>query len=722
MRKSGSIRSLEKSVVSPLMAVAVNLILIYIIYTLCRIEFLYENYDFFNTVVVENRLWSIFKGGLALDTPGIFYTNALWILMMLLPLHLKERSGYYKVCKWIFIIINSLAIIVNLADSVYFSFTMKRTTADVLAEFNNENNLGKIALVETGRHWYLLVMALVLIAGMWKLYVSPAMDIRRQPLLRYYVLSVGALIVAAVTTIGGIRGGFLNHWWQYLAAMPLAYIAWRLWKIRGKKKKVIAVVCGVISLILLVTAPVGGWRHRDIRPVSLSSASAYTRQPIETALVLNTPFSLIRSIGKTVFYDPGFYTDKAAMEAIYSPIHGERPDSVSRMMRKNVVIIIIESFGKDYVGGLNGDIPGFVSRTPFTDSLINHAAVWRHSFSNGRKSIDGMPSVLASIPMFIKPFVLTPKALNRIDGIPAHLNGKGYETAFFHGARTGSMGFDSFAAGIGFSNYYGREDYVSDSRFGGDKDFDGYWAIWDEPFLQYFATKLTDMHQPFMAAIFTASSHHPFNIPEKYKEVYKEEEIPIQKCIRYTDNALRRFFETARKQPWFANTIFVITADHSNESVHPEYKSAIGGFEVPIIIYDPSGRFTPGMREGTAQQIDIMPTILDYLCYDHPYLSFGKSLSPVSEEQDSLTEEGMGDWAVNYLNGIYQYVKGDYVLEFDGKHTIGIYTLDDRLMQKNLHGLTPEIKKREARMESELQAIIQTYMDRMNADKLFIQQ
>ena len=102
-------------------------------------------------------------------------------------------------CKWLFIVVNSIMVIVNLADSVYFSYTLRRTSWSVFGEFGNETNLGKVAGVELLSHWYLVVLAAALIWGMWKLYVNPALDIRRQNLVRYYILSVLSLAVAGVT-------------------------------------------------------------------------------------------------------------------------------------------------------------------------------------------------------------------------------------------------------------------------------------------------------------------------------------------------------------------------------------------------------------------------------------------------------------------------------------------------------------------------------------------
>jgi phosphoglycerol transferase MdoB-like AlkP superfamily enzyme len=211
------------------------------------------------------------------------------------------------------------------------------------------------------------------------------------------------------------------------------------------------------------------------------------------------------------------------------------------------------------------------------------------------------------------------------------------------------------------------------------------------------------MKEPFMTAVFTASSHHPFAIPEKYKSVFPEESLQIHKCIRYTDMAIGKFFEKASSQPWFKNSIFVLTSDHTNMSNHAEYQSDLGGFCSPIIIYDPTAK--PTIHNKIAQQIDILPTILGLLHYQKPYFAFGI---------DVLNTPAEDTWAVNYLNGIYQYVKNGYVLQFDGKVTKAIYSLNDSLMKNDLKGKI----EAESQMENELKAIIQQYMERMTQDRL----
>ena len=172
--------------------------------------------------------------------------------------------------------------------------------------------------------------------------------------------------------------------------------------------------------------------------------------------------------------------------------------------------------------------------------------------------------------------------------------------------------------------------------------------------------------------------------------------------------ALGRFFQTASRQPWFKNTIFVLTSDHTNLSDHQEYQTDLGGFCSPIIIYEPGVTDSqPEVQQKIAQQIDILPTVMGRLHYPKPYFGFGI---------DVLNTPAEDTWAVNYLNGIYQYVKHGHVIQFDGQKTKAVYALTDSLMQHNL--LTSHPSPLTSEMEREVKAIIQQYMSRMTQDRL----
>ena len=642
----------HNEIATPL-AVVWNILLLYVAYGVTRLAFFLENSSVYEHLSNFGDVWSIVSGGLYFDTSAIAYTNALYLLLVFFPCHLKENRTYQHICKGLYLVVNGLALATNLGDAVYYQYTARRTTVAFFNEFGADDKLGSIIGYEFLRHWYLVLLFLLLMTVLYKCYLSPTVSTR--PLRRYYYRQVAALLVASLLCWGGMRGGF--------------------------------------------------W---DNRPIKVSTANQFAIKANDASLVLNTPFSLLRTIGKKTYHRPDYYTNDKELQQVYSPIHPSPLTSHLSPLtsKKNVVVIFLESFAREYFGAYNRDIlPGYKGYTEFLDSLIEHAVTFRYSYANGRASIDAMPSALCGIPMFVESFVAGPYATNHLQGMAGYLSSMGYETAFFHGAPASSLGFQGFCKTTGFHQCFSQEDFEADPRTPGRAAYDNWWGIWDEPFLQYFKIKMDGMRQPFMTTLFTLTSHHPFHVPDEYKERFPEEELPIHKSIRYTDNALRRFFNEARQEDWFNNTVFVLTGDHTNASNHAEYKSGINQFSTSLIIYDPSGDITPGMREGIAQQTDILPTILGIVGYDKPYLAFGCDL---------LNTPLRDLWAVNYLDGTYQYCKGDYVIQFDGERTTGVYRLKDYTMKHNLKGTVAE----ELQMERELKAIIQQYVNRMIDNQL----
>lgn len=650
---------------SPVWGLAWNLLVVYVAYTLCRAIFLTLNWSLYAGTLSLSHTMELFGAGLLFDTPAILYTNAAILLMFMLPLHYKESPVYYRVARWIYVIVNSIAVYVNLMDCVYFPFTGKRTTASVFAEFSNESTseMLKIFGGQFLSHWYLVLLAAAITWAFWKLFRPVPERIQRPTgLSRYYLLRIVALVVAIPLCIAAIRGGFT----------------------------------------------------KATRPITISNANQYVNRPAETGIVLNTPFSIFRTLKKTPFVVPDYMSDEEALE-LYTPLH--QPHDSIAFMPRNVVVLILESYSKQHIGFYNktlrnGTYKGF---TPFLDSLIEAGAMtFKYSYANGRKSIEGMPSVLSSLPNFVEPLFLTPASLNSMSGLARELGEhKGYTTAFFHGAQNSSMGFHAFARATGFKQYFGRDEYNADPNFNGDDDFDGTWAIWDEEFFQFYAQQMNKMREPFMTALFSASSHDPFVIPEKYKGRFPQGERPLQECVAYTDYALKRFFETASQQPWFKNTLFVITADHVSQQIDPFYCTTLGNYCVPIILYSPGDVSLRGYdEERVVEQIDIMPTVLSYLHYDQPYIAFGR---------DMLNGKADEGFALHWLpeSSSYEYVWGDYALQFDGKRVTSAYAYrtDSTFSNNVLNSMPPAILDR---MQRQMKSVIQQYMQRMTSDKLTV--
>ena len=634
---------------SPWLAVVCNILSLYVAYGITRLAFFLENLDTYEHLLGSSKAWSILWGGLYFDTSAIAYTNALYLLLVLLPFHKKETRPWQQFCKWLYIAVNALCLAMNLCDSVYFQYTARRTTTAFFSEFGGDEKLGSIVGIELLHHWYLALLFAIVTTLLYRCYVKPMAQTTHRR--HYYTVQTLSLLLMGFLCWAGMRGGF--------------------------------------------------W---DNRPIKVSTANQFIVKPNDASLILNTPFSMLRTIGKQSYQDPAYFS-REELESIYTPVH--LSDTTAAAGRGcNVVVIFLESFGREYFGSLNKEmLPGYQGYTPFLDSLLQHAVTFRYTYANGRASIDAMPSGLSGLPMFVESFVAGSHSINHLDGLAGYLGRMGYESAFFHGAPASSLGFQGFVRSTGFQQCWSEEDYIADPRTHGEDDSDHWWGIWDEPFLQYFRMKMSEMNQPFVTTLFTLTSHHPFHIPDEYKERYPEGELPIHKCIRYTDHALQRFFEESRKEPWFQNTLFVLTGDHTNMSAHAEYRSSINQFSTSIIFYDPSGRLRPGIREGIAQQTDILPTVLGFVGNTEPYMAFGTDLFHTPAEDT---------WAVNYLDGIYQYCRNGLVLQFDGEKTIGLYALTDYRMEHNLMDCRPEQRQ----MEREVKAIVQQYMVRMKNNEL----
>ena len=643
----------------PWVAAACNVLLVLVLYSLLRIGCYAVNTDIFPDVS-KAHLWEMLCGGLRFDLTAVLYLSSLYIIAILLPLPAQWRNNaaYKKVLAWLFLIPNIFGLIINTIDIVYIRFTDRRTTCTFFTEFAHDDNLWHIVGQGISEYWYVTLMGVAVLImlglGIRSMYSLESPN-NRQARVKYYVCESLLFVATIYMCVMGIRGGF----------------------------------------------------GRYTRPITISNAMQYTDNPRETALVLNTPFSLMKSLENQQYVEPKYFTAEE-IERHMSPIHEgiDVSENEEKEGSKNVVVIILESFSKEYIGFYNHDIEGYNGYTPFLDSLLAHSVTYQYSFASGRKSIDAMPSVLSSIPMLIEPYIVTPYSTNSVSSIADCLKRKGYQTAFFHGAPNGSMGFQAYARSAGFDKYYGMDEF-------GDKSaFDGTWAIWDEEFLQYYAQTMSEMSEPFMTSVFTASSHHPFNVPERYNEVFPEGNIPIHKTIGYADYALRRFFETASQQPWYKNTLFVITADHTNQLTLAEYTNAKGLYEVPIAFYCPTWQKGEWRIQGAVSQTDIMPSVLAWSGYDESYFAFG---------EDALTQAKEHPYAVCYNAPLYQIMSDSLLVQFDGEKVVGVYDYrTDRLLKDNIAASIEQ--ERIEPMTDYLKAYIQQYIHRMIHDELRVLQ
>lgn len=626
-------------------ALIIKMLFALLVFALCRVIFYVYNIDYYPDLSLKT-LSKIFYGGLIFDFSGLLYLLVLYILTQTIPFKFRHNQSYQKITNWFFIVPLSLGVLINLIDTIYYQVSLKRTTVAVFAQFSNEKNLSSLFLGFIGTYWYMLLLAMFLIYGIY--FFSKKIKVQKAKIKNnyaYFFSSFVLLLLYATSVIAGIRGG-LAH---------------------------------------------------STRPITLSNAMKYTDKPNQMALVLNTPFALLRSVKQKPLEEVKYFASQSEQESIYSAFHSgaNKPDSL--FTKKNVVIFILESFGREHIGAFNTHIPDYQGFTPFLDSLIKESYVFEKAFSNGRKSISGMPSCIASVPSLVEPFILSHYSGNKLNALPFLLKKEGYQTAFFHGGVNGTMGFDAFAVQAGFDNYLGKNEY------GNEADFDGIWGIWDEEFFGFYAHQMSKMKEPFLTSLFSVSSHDPFILPKKHQNKFPKGNLPIQETIGYTDYALKKFFEAASKTPWFENTIFIITADHAATfSDLAEYKTPSGFFAVPFIIYEPSNPNMKGYNKtDVVQQIDIMPSVLGMLNYPNDYIAFGKNALDTTKRHFSM----------GYMAQNYHLFENENLLQYDGKQISGMYNfVKDPFFKEN--NKTKSNLEREEMLKLS-QAFIQEYNRRM---------
>lgn len=625
-----------------------RIFLAFVFYQVARLLFWFFNKNLIRIDSVSDY-FTIAYHGTAFDTTAILYVNSLFILLSLLPLVINTKKYYQKFLFWLYFITNGIAYGMNFGDFVYYKFSQARLTMAAMHVAQHEKNIAKVFLVSVVEHPFVILWFIILMMLWIFLYKKVKISEHKPEKKRvYFISSVVSLGVVAALVVGGIRGDF---------------------------------------------------KH-STRPINLVDANRHVKNPLQANVVLNSVFSFFRTMNTNNFREVHF-VDEKFIEQNIKPYKLYKREGVEP--KPNVVIFILESFSKEYSGAFNKNtnIKDFVSYTPFFDSLATQSLIATNAFANGRQSIHGMSSILAGIPTLKDAFTSSPYSNQKIQSVVSVANDMGYDTSFFHGAPNGSMGFMGFGNILGFKHYYGKTEYNNDA------DFDGIWGIWDEPFFQYFAKTLNTKKSPFMATMFSVSSHHPFKVPEKYAGKFKKGPLEIHEPVGYTDYALKQFFATAKKMPWYQNTIFVMVADHTNQIAYPEYEKAMIRFAVPILFYSPNPKYNlKGEISTPTQQMDIYPTLADLMGYNKKIRSWGRSL--VSDKKE--------DHLIVNSSGVEQFIIGDFIYLFDGKNFTGIYKLDDLGYENNLLGKinTPEIKLGELKAK----AWYQDYMNRVINRKL----
>jgi phosphoglycerol transferase MdoB-like AlkP superfamily enzyme len=593
---------------------------------LLRILFYFVHRVAFNDVAISD--WFT---GLWFDLITVCIVFLPYAIIHFLPLPHRNNKVYRIWTSLYFLIANLLLIGLNLIDVEYFKYTGKRSTSDLISMTTTGNDMSQLIGTFLAQFWWLVLVLVLFIFGLlWlrKKWSSSEKSMTKRDII------------------------------------PHTFVL-------------------IISLALVILIGRGGI---GLRPVGIIEAARYTK-PSNTALVLNTAFTMLKSYGAETLEEKNFFTEAEANK-LFNPIKNSKPANLLAD-KTNVVIIILESFGNEWLNFNNPSLSK--TYTPFLDSLASESMWFENGFANGKKSIEAVPAIVSSIPSLMNnPYISSMYGNNKIKSLANILKEEGYSSGFYHAATNGSMRFDGFAAQAGYENYFGRFEYNNDDHF------DKTWGILDEYFNPWAAKQMSQLKAPFFSTLFTISSHHPYFIPEDRKNDVIHGPEPICASISYGDYSLKQFFIEARKQKWYKNTLFVICADHTPSTSSEIYSQRDQMYRIPILFYEPNGKLPKGKRSEIFQHLDILPTVLDLLNIERKYYAFGNSIFQNVERE-----------AITYLEGIYYYFNSPFMITFSGSNSMNMLDLAKReeMSPKEKKQMTPQFLNKEKR----LKAMIQRY-------------
>ena len=359
---------------------AFRMLLLLVLFSLSRVFFFILNYSHFSDLDFSALLFA-FYGGLIFDISTVCYLQSVFIFLHLLPFDFQLGKYWQRTFFVMFIVVGALSLLPNFVDSRFFLFEQKRLTSDIFSPAWLGDDFKTLWPVFLRDFWYIVLSWLVFTAALWYFYPKANK--------KFSTSGKGLRIICMKTLM------FL--------------------------------VC--IALWLL-----GARGSLQTKPLRIISASQYA-SPKNIPLVLNSSFTLIRTLGNNdIEYHKYFNTQDSLI------MHFQKvkiPDPTQTFISNNVVVIILEGFGSEYIGFLNNG-KGY---TPHLDNLMAKGLVFNRCVANGKKSIEAVPSILASIPALMNnPFITSAYSSSNINSLASLLKTKGYTSHFFHGGKNGTMG------------------------------------------------------------------------------------------------------------------------------------------------------------------------------------------------------------------------------------------------------------------------------------------
>lgn len=283
---------------------------------------------------------------------------------------------------------------------------------------------------------------------------------------------------------------------------------------------------------------------------------------------------------------------------------------------KNIVIILEESLGAQFIGSLGG-----LPLSPNYDRLSQQGWAFTNLYATGTRSIRGIEAILTGFtPTPNQSVVKQPKSQQDFFTLAETLNEQGYDTTFYYGGEGHFDNMKGFFLSNGFTGVIEQKDYV-------EPVFEGSWGVSDEDLFAKADDEFKRLHaegKPFFGFVFSSSNHDPFEFPDDRIELYEQPKNTRNNAAKYADYALGTFFEKAMAAPYWEDTIFLVIADHDSR-VFGSDLVPIKHFHIPGLIL--GGGIEPQQDDRLVSQIDMAPTLLSIAGIDASTPLFGRDLS-----------------------------------------------------------------------------------------------
>lgn len=378
------------------------------------------------------------------------------------------------------------------------------------------------------------------------------------------------------------------------------------------------------SFFLLATLPLlfiglrGG-----LQPIPIQVSDAYYSQHnILNNASVNSTFHLMSSIAQSTKTERYDFLPESEAQQLFEAMHRTEKDttiSILKMQRPNVVLIVLESWSADLVKSMGG----FEGVTPRFDEMMKQGIVFDSCYASGSLSDQGMAAVFSGFPAQPHTSIITqPDKYVHLPCLNDGFRAAGYQTAFMFG---GQLSYGNIRAYM----YYNQFDRITEG-----KDFDasvpqGRLGVHDEYLYAQQLKDIRKMKEPFFSAMFTLSTHGPFDIPmKKDKLKWGDKEQDYINSAYYADSCIYTFIENAKKEPWYKNTLFVFVADHSHNTpknysyTDPEYRRIVTAlYGEPI-----KEEFRGYRHKKICSQVDLASTLSHQLGMDASRFRYSKNL------------------------------------------------------------------------------------------------